>query len=512
MPGHDFVALRDVQFAHDSAAPALLSGLSLQLPRGWTGIVGPNGSGKTTLLRLIAGEISPQQGAVHAPDAVFLCAQRTDDPPAGLEDLLAAHGAHAASLRHGLGIDDGWPARWPTLSFGERKRAQLAVALWQEPAVLAVDEPTNHIDADARRLLLRALRGFRGVGLLVSHDRELLDALCQRCLFLDPPDATLRPGGYSEAAAQAAQERETALATRRLAHRERDRLEREAARRREEAERSDRRRSKRGLSRHDHDTRARIDLARVSGKDGQAGRFLRQLDGRLGRAEDLAAAQRVRKQYELGIWIEGARSRRDALLRIAAGPIALGPGRALHVPELSMRPDDRIALTGPNGAGKSSLVRALLARVNVEAERLVFIPQEIAAREAAAILDQARRLDRLALGRVMTAVSCLGSRPERLLATPEPSPGELRKLLLALGLARTPHLIVMDEPTNHLDLPSIESLEEALEGCPCGMLLVSHDRPFLARLAQIEWRIVGNGGDSRLDPQPIGNDRAGSLR
>ena len=93
------------------------------------------------------------------------------------------------------------------------------------------------------------------------------------------------------------------------------------------------------------------------------------------------------------------------------------------------------------------------------------------------------------LGRVMTVVSGLGSRPERLLQHQEASPGELRKVLLALGVIRRPYLIVMDEPTNHLDLPAIESLEQALSDCPCGLLLVSHDLRFLSRIAQTRWHL-----------------------
>jgi ATPase subunit of ABC transporter with duplicated ATPase domains len=73
-----------------------------------------------------------------------------------------------------------------------------------------------------------------------------------------------------------------------------------------------------------------------------------------------------------------------------------------------------------------------------------------------------------------------------------PSPGEIRKILLATGIANVPHLIVMDEPTNHLDLPSIECLEQALIECPCGLLLVSHDRRFLDALAHKRWHISGD--------------------
>jgi ATPase subunit of ABC transporter with duplicated ATPase domains len=495
-----FVVLRDVHFAYDSAAPPILGGLSLQLPRGWTGVVGPNGGGKTTLLRICVGELQPQRGLVQVPEPAALCEQRTDVPPAALAALVAARDGEARALRDQLGVQGDWAARWTTLSCGERKRAQLAVALWGAPALLAVDEPTNHIDAAARALLVRALRGFRGVGLLVSHDRELLDVLCAQCLFLDPPDATLRPGGYGAGAAQAARDRAHALRSREIARRERDRLAREVARRREEASRADRRRSKRGLAPRDHDAREHIDRARVSGKDGQAGRLQRQLDGRLARAHAELESRRVRKTYELGIWMPGARSRRDAIVRLEAGTLALGAGRRLELPALAIRPDDRIAVSGPNGAGKTTLVRHLLAHAQIEPARLTSLPQEIAPDAGAAILAAVRALPAAELGRVMTAVSCLGSRPDRLLATPAPSPGELRKLLIAQGLARTPHLVALDEPTNHLDLPSIECLETALADCPCALLLVSHDRRFVERLARIEWRLesAGRGGEVRL--------------
>ena len=99
---------------------------------------------------------------------------------------------------------------------------------------------------------------------------------------------------------------------------------------------------------------------------------------------------------------------------------------------------------------------------------------------------------------------------ERLIASDEPSPGEVRKLALALGLALRPHLIVMDEPTNHLDLPSIECLEAALDECPCGLLLVSHDVRFLRRLTRIRWHISPADPAGRRMTLRIGQDpRAG---
>ena len=196
------------------------------------------------------------------------------------------------------------------------------------------------------------------------------------------------------------------------------------------------------------------------------------------------------KSNDNRIWLEDADvSRRNYVLRVPAAELPLGPGRVLAHPDLEIAPTDRVALTGPNGLGKSTLLRALAPRFNVPPEHLTLVPQEITAAESAAILADAKKLPDDRLGFVMTRFSRLGSRPGRLLDSAQPSPGEVRKLLLALGIARGPHLIVMDEPTNHLDLPGILCLEDALADAPCAMLLVSHDERFLARLARRRWAL-----------------------
>ncbi len=496
--GMNEIRFSEVEFAYETMSDPLFGGLTLHFPQGWTGIVGANGSGKTTLLKLAVGAFPPDAGSVLGPGESVYCAQRTDDPPPLLGLLLEAMDGEAWEVKGRLGLESDWIERWESLSHGERKRAQIAAALWQQPPVLAVDEPTNHIDAPARGLLQGALRDYGGVGLLVSHDRDLLDQLCRQCVFVDPPGATVRPGGYSRGVQQEALEEGGLRREAEQARRQRDRLEREVARRREEAARADKRRSKRGLGK-DNSERYKRNLARVSGKDGQSGRLLRQMDGRLQQARRKAEEIRVRKTYDMGIWLGRERSKRDYLLRLAAGKIDLGGRRTLEHPDLVMRPADRVALSGPNGGGKSTLVRHLLRRLNIEPERLVYLPQEISAGEARRVLAELRSLPPAELGRTMTAVSRLGSRPHRLLESAEPSPGEVRKILLALGIARLPHLIVMDEPTNHLDLPSIQCLEEALEECPCGLLLVSHDERFLGRLTTMRWRVAGDERGSTLD-------------
>ncbi len=151
--------------------------------------------------------------------------------------------------------------------------------------------------------------------------------------------------------------------------------------------------------------------------------------------------------------------------------------------------DDRIALTGLNGSGKSTLIGAIMQSLNLKANHVTYVPQEIDIHASQDVMARARNLPNEKLGQMMTVVSCLGSRPHRLLESAAPSPGEIRKILLATGIANVPHLIVMDEPTKQPDLPSIECLEQALVECPCGLFLVSHDRRFLDALAHKRWHI-----------------------
>jgi ATPase subunit of ABC transporter with duplicated ATPase domains len=483
------IELQGVSFAYEDAGRPLLQGITCRFAAGWTGVVGPNGSGKTTLLKLATGLLEPVSGRIIRAGKAVYCEQRTDDAPPMFADLVRAADRAACEIRGRLRIETEWLERWQVLSHGERKRCQVGVALWHDPEVLAVDEPANHLDMDARRLLAGALASFRGIGVIVSHDRDLLDGLCGRCLFLDPPDAVMRPGGYTAGAREAERERRALLRARRVAGSTRRKLEQEIAKRRREAARADRRRSKHDLDPGDRDGREKAGRARNTGKDAIAGKLSRQLEGRLRQARGRQERLQVRKAHPTGIRMPGGRSQRDALFRVDGGELALGGGRALRLPELVMRPDDRIALTGPNGAGKSTFVREIVGSLGLPEKRAAYVPQEIDRADARLILERARGLPRNILGTTMNVVSRLGSRPQRLLESRQPSPGEVRKLLLAVGIAQEPHLIIMDEPTNHMDLVSIECLEDALDECPCALLLVSHDRRFLKRLTEKRWHI-----------------------
>lgn len=481
------LALSGVTYAYPSSPEPILSNVSITFPQGWTGLLGDNGCGKTTLARIACGLIAPDRGAVTQGLFCVMCAQEADEPPEGLYDFAADYGRDARELRRVFRIEDDMPWRFEELSFGERKKLQIAVALWQRPDVLVADEPTNHLDVDARGQLVEALGRFRGIGILVSHDRELLDALAGRCVSFEPEGLVMRPGGYSAAHAQAELERASTLRERSAAKGELARLAAEKDRRAHEAARADARRSKRRLDPKDKSARAKIDLAIFTGQDGARGRLSAQMDNHIAAAQARVEAAFVHKRYDGDLWMDAEPSPRKTVLHIPMATIPCGSG-TLSIPELYVGNTDHIGVVGPNGAGKSTLLAHL--RTLVAADLPVLdIPQELDPGRRRQVIKSVQALSSAERGQVLSTVAQLNSNPDRILEGERTSPGELRKLMLAVGMLSRPVLIVMDEPTNHLDLHSVEALERALSSYPGALVLVSHDRAFLSACTQRTWEV-----------------------
>lgn len=148
------------------------------------------------------------------------CPQDTALEPAQLIDFATDWGSDALQIRDALGIDDAWLWDYEHLSGGQKKRVQIACALWQHPDVLVLDEPTNDLDAQTRECVLQSLRTFKGVGILISHDRALLDTLVEQCAVFDEGCVMMRPGGYSKVVEQMRTERTTRVKEHENARRE----------------------------------------------------------------------------------------------------------------------------------------------------------------------------------------------------------------------------------------------------------------------------------------------------
>ncbi|MDR2128762.1 MAG: ATP-binding cassette domain-containing protein [Burkholderiaceae bacterium] len=436
--------------------------MSLQIYRGWTGIVGKSGAGKTTLAKLIAQ---------NAKISVCYAEQRTDSAPRHARDFMDATDKEAILLRARLNIKSDWLGRWDELSHGERKRLQIGAALHGHPELLVVDEPTNHLDAQARDHLASALEQYSGFGLLISHDRELLDALCKRTIFVENGGVDVRANAYSIAATEREREMEHAARRHDLQSREIKKLERTTQARREKAEQSRKRISKRGTDPKDSDKRERIGRAIVSGKDATDTGILSNLQSRLHQAQDKLQAPAPR--YEMGITIEAT-----------AFP-KLFP---IIFEDRTIEARGRIGIFGRNGSGKSRFVARFIQSRAWNRGELLYMPQEITADHSAKLLKSVQEMKNEDKGFLMSLIVRLGSDPKALLQSALPSPGETRKLLLATGLLQRPALVVMDEPTNHLDIGSIEALETALKAYNGALLLVSHDRRFLASVSDEVWQ------------------------
>ena len=500
MPSSD-IYLRAVALGCPRANVLQFEAIDLHLAPGWTGLVGANGSGKTTLLRLLAGELAPAGGrVVRDPGHLSLatCPQAVDVCTPEIAIFAAATGK-SRRLHCRLGLEPADLTRWPTLSPGERKRWQIGAALAAGPDILLLDEPTNHLDADGRALLLAALRRFTGVGLVVSHDRTLLDQLTTATLRIHRGAVRRWSGSYS--AARAAWEAERAAhneergalqatqraLTRRLGDARRDRAA-------VELQRSAGRRMK---NRRDHDATSLLADARVAGAERMLGRRVHLLRGELGRNAAALAGTDHDRERGAGMTLTGERGPKQHILAIDLPELRAGPRRLLGPVRLALARDARVLLTGRNGAGKSTLLRALVAGARCPRERILEVPQDMSPETCTALLAELRRADADERGRVLTRLDALGVDPGSLLASPCLSPGEARKLLLARGLARGAWALVLDEPTNHLDLPSIERLEAALSDYPGAILLVTHDAALASRVTTCTWTL--ENGEVRVD-------------
>jgi ATP-binding cassette subfamily F protein uup len=487
--------------SHAYGPKPLLSDVSLGVEEGdRIGVVGRNGGGKTTLISLIAGVLAPHGGRVTHTRGLrvgYLTQGDDLDPAGAVRDLvLGGRAEHEwagdASVREilaGLVGDIDLTARAGDLSGGERRRTALARLLVGEHDLIILDEPTNHLDIEAIDWLARHLAARRSALLVVTHDRWFLDALSTRTWEVVDGTVQRYEGGYAAYV---------------LAKAERARIAAVTEERRQNLMRKEIAWLRRGPPARTSKPKFRIDAAQALIADEPPARDTVELVG-------FASARLGKTVYDL-----------EDLTLHAGGP-GVGPLVLDHC-TWQFGPGDRIGLIGVNGSGKSSVLRLLSGMVHPDSGRLVegktvrlaHLSQELAeldpTQRVLTTVEQVRKYVQVGK-REWTAsqlLERLGFRGEaQWRPVGDLSGGERRRLQLLRLLMNDPNVLLLDEPTNDLDIETLNELEDLLDSWPGTLVVVSHDRYFLERVAD---RCVALLGDGRLSLLPGGVDEYLSRR
>ncbi len=492
----------------------LIEGASLQIHPGWkVGLTGANGCGKSSLFALLRGDLHQDSGDLEIPAAWTIAHVAQETPAlarpaidyvldgdaelrrieAALEAAEAAHDgeeighlhgrlqeiggyaarARAAALLDGLGFS-GPDIERPVADFsgGWRMRLNLAQALMCRSDLLLLDEPTNHLDLDAVIWLEQWLGDYRGTLVLISHDRDFLDAVVNQIAHIEFQRLTLYSGGYSDFERQLAEKLSQQQALFEKQQRERAHLQKYVDRFRAQA------------------TKARQAQSRIKA---------------LERMETIAAAH-IDTPFSFSFRECGAAP--DPLLQIEDAAVGYADKPILAGMKLTIRPGERIGLLGRNGAGKSTLIKLLSGGLKPTAgERregkglaLGYFAQHAleSLRHEESPLQHMLRLDpQTREQELRDYIGGFDFRGDMATTPCGPfSGGEKSRLALALLIWGKPNLLLLDEPTNHLDLEMRHALTLALQDYEGGMVIVSHDRALL-RATCDRFLLVDDG---RLQP------------
>ena len=470
------LALKNVRL--QDGPKRLFDGVDLALePRARACLVGRNGAGKSTIMRVLAGQAEPDSGERTAqPSArIVWVAQEPVIKGDRLVDYATAGGAaeHRAEAElDAFGLDPERSAEG--LSGGEIRRAALARAFAEDPDVLLLDEPTNHLDILAIEALETRLKSIRAALLIVSHDRAFLEHITRTCFWLEGRQVRRLDQGF---AAFDGWVEKIADAEAEVARKQDKELERETH------------------------WLARGVTARRTRNEGRLRRLMALREEKSARLRSMGGG------LSMGLESGGASGRR--VLEVKGVAKAFGERELLKSFSTRVLRGDRLAIIGPNGAGKSTLVKVLLGQLAPDAGEV-----KLGTNLEIAYLDQTRAA--LKPGQTLwETLAPLGGdqimvhdRPrhvaayakdflfdERQLRQPVESlsGGERNRLLLARALAQPANLLVLDEPTNDLDMDTLDLLEELLADYDGTLILVSHDRDFIERLATSTIALDGRG-------------------
>jgi ABC transport system ATP-binding/permease protein len=465
----------------------VFAGLDLVVQQGdRVALVGRNGSGKSTLMKVMAGLVEPDQGARVLPAGVRTGYMEQHPDLSGfatLGDFATSGLEHGEEYRvaraaEGLKFDPDTPCA--AASGGERRRAALAKLIAEAPELMLLDEPTNHLDIEAITWLEAELSSTRAAFVVISHDRAFLRALTRATLWIDRGQVRRQEKGFEAFEAW------------------RDKIWEEE-----------------DLQRHKLDRKIKSE-ARWAVEGISARRTRNQ-----GRVRALAAmredrAAQIRRQGTAAMALEaGPKSGRKVIE--AQGISKAYDGRVI-LRDFSVRINrgDRVALVGPNGAGKTTLLKMLTGELAPDSgtvtlgtglEMAVFDQNRSTLAEAASLWENLAGDKALRVSGKADQVMVRGA-PKHVVGylkdflfdeTQARAPvrslsgGEKARLILAKIMAKNSNLLVLDEPTNDLDVETLDLLQELISDYDGTVLVVSHDRDFLDRVAATTIAMEGDG-------------------
>ena len=455
----------------------VFDGLSLVVqPGDRVALVGRNGSGKSTLMKVMAGLVEADRGTRVVPPGVTVGYMEQDPDLSGFATLgdYAASGLpddmgwRVAAVAEGLKFNPETPIA--SASGGERRRAALAKLMAEAPELMLLDEPTNHLDIEAIEWLERELTETRAAFVLISHDRAFLRALTRATLWIDRGEVRRREAGFEGFEDW----REGVWA--------------------EEDE-----------ARHKLDRKIKAEAKWAV--EGISARRKRNM-GRVRALQALRAdrASQIRRQGTAALVLEAAPASGARVVEAKGISKAYGDKVLLKSLDLRVTRGDRVAFVGPNGVGKTTLLKILLGEIAPDAGTV-----QLGTNIETAVFDQTRgQLDpEASLWENLTGdplMSVSGASDQVLVrGTPKHvvaylkdflfddaqarapvkslSGGEKARLLLAKLMAKPSNLLILDEPTNDLDVETLDLLQDILGEFDGTVLLVSHDRDFIDRIA-----------------------------
>jgi len=520
------LACHHVSFCY-SGGLNLFDGFSFDInPQDRLGLIGANGAGKSTLLRILAGELSPTGGEIVHAKELRTAYLPQENPADGAETVFdyvlaaspqtAALGEAIHALETGVGDDATAPNRYAELlnryaeqggyqleadatgvldslglhaearasrlaelSSGQRARARLARCLLSGAKLLLLDEPSNHLDITALEWLEEYLLGLQTAFVMVSHDRTLLNRTTDRTFEIEWGKLLVFAGNFDFSRQQRALRNRQEWERYDVSRRRAAAAERAAQRRAKLARRVQS--APRGVK------ESRDFYRRKAAKVARTGRLLKE------RAAQQAQVPKPWQEQPIPALDFSTMPRSgDVVLNLVGVSKAYGSQRLFEKLSLSVQRGERWAIAGPNGCGKTTLLR-IVAGDEVPDQGRVHTGTQV---KAGYFAQEGENLDpaltpveicRQVRGdetEVRTMLACLKLPPERVLSPVGTlSAGERTKTALARLLLSGANLLLLDEPTNHLEIEAREAFEAALAEYPGTVLLVSHDRYLIRKLA-----------------------------